>query len=77
MVWMKKTLNIDAELLAEARRICGAATDTQTIREGLLALVRRAALERLASYREPGARDTPRRREEPARHGRARRASAQ
>ncbi|HET9783528.1 MAG TPA: type II toxin-antitoxin system VapB family antitoxin [Terriglobales bacterium] len=47
MAWMKKTLNIDAELLAEARKVSGAATDTETIRQGLQALVRRAAYERL------------------------------
>lgn len=59
---MKKTLNIDAELLAEARKTSGAPTDTATIHEGLHALVRRAAFERMLRYREPGARDTPRRR---------------
>lgn len=60
---MKKTLNIDAELLAEARAICKASTDTETIHQGLRALVRQAAYERLGRYREPGARDVPRRRE--------------
>lgn len=60
---MKKTLNIDAALLAEARAACRAATDTETVQRGLQALVRRVALERLIAYREPGARDVPRRRE--------------
>lgn len=60
---MKKTLNIDAGLLAEARAACRAATDTETVQRGLQALVRRAALERLIAYREPGARDVQRRRE--------------
>ncbi len=62
---MKKTLNIDAELLAEARAICKARTDTETIHQGLRALVRQAAYERLRRYlgSEPDARDVPRRRE--------------
>lgn len=60
---MKKTLNIDAALLAEARASCGAATDTETVRRGLEELVRQAALDRLIAYREPDAQDTPRRRE--------------
>ncbi|MGH9414238.1 MAG: type II toxin-antitoxin system VapB family antitoxin [Terriglobales bacterium] len=70
---MKKTLNIDAKLLAEARASCGARTDTATIHEGLLALVRRAAFERMLQYAgsEPNAQNVPRRREAP----RARRAA--
>ncbi|HEY7855421.1 MAG TPA: type II toxin-antitoxin system VapB family antitoxin [Terriglobales bacterium] len=60
---MKKTLNIDGELLAEARASCGAGTDTETIRRGLEALVREAAMDRLIAYREPDAPDTRRRRE--------------
>ena len=65
---MKKTLNIDDELFGEAKAACGAATDTETIRLGLEALVRRAAFERLRSLRgtEPHAEDAPRRREKPA-----------
>jgi len=59
---MKKTLNIDAALLAEARACCGAPTDTETVRRGLEDLVRQAALDRLIAYREPDAEDTPRRR---------------
>jgi hypothetical protein len=35
---MKKTLNIDDELFQEAKRDCGAATDTATVRLGLEAL---------------------------------------
>ena len=66
---MKKTLHIDERLLAEARAATGAATDTETVRLGLDALVRRAAYERLRALRgsEPSARDVPRRRPEPAR----------
>jgi Arc/MetJ family transcription regulator len=64
-VWMKRTLHIDERLLREARRACGAGTDTETVPLGLQALVRRAAYERLRALRgsEPRARDVPRRRE--------------
>ena len=62
---MKKTLHVDEQLLREARSATGAKTDTETIRLGLEALVRRAAYERLRALRgsEPSARDTPRRRD--------------
>ena len=65
IVCMKKTLNIDEDLLREARRAAHATTDTDTVRLGLEALVRRAAYERLRALRgaEPNARDVPRRRE--------------
>jgi hypothetical protein len=65
---MKKTLIIQDALLAEARSACGAATDTDTIRLGLEALVRHAAHQRLRSLRgsEPGARDVARRRKKAA-----------
>ena len=61
---MKKTLHIDETLLAAAKTSCKALTDTETVRLGLEALVRRAAYERLRALRgaEKGARDTPRRR---------------
>lgn len=64
---MKKTLNIDDELLREARSASGATTNTDTVRLGLEALVRQAAYERLRALRgrEPGAIDVPRRREPP------------
>jgi len=66
---MKKTMHIDGNLLAEARAASGAATDTDTVRLGLEALVRRAAYERLRALRgsEPSARDVPRRREDAGR----------
>jgi hypothetical protein len=66
---MKKTFNIDAKLLSEAKAACGASTDTDTIRLGLDALVRHAAYERLRALRgtEPEAQDVPRRRERPSR----------
>ncbi len=64
---MKKTLNIDNQLFQEAKAACGAATDTETVRLGLQALVRHAAYERLRALRgsEPHAQDVPRRREKP------------
>ncbi len=46
---MKKTLNIDAELLAEAREASGSTTDTDTVRLGLEALVRKAAYQRASA----------------------------
>jgi Arc/MetJ family transcription regulator len=63
---MKKTFNVDDKLLKEAKEACGARTDTETIRLGLEALVRRAAAERMIAYggMEPDAEDVPRRREE-------------
>jgi Arc/MetJ family transcription regulator len=62
---MKKTLHIDEKLLAEARAVSGATTDTETVRLGLHALVRHAAYQRLRSLRgtEPTAKDVSRRRE--------------
>ena len=65
---MKKTFNVEDRLLREAREACGAGTDTETIRLGLEALVRRAAYQRMRIYlgTEPDARDIPRRREKPA-----------
>jgi Arc/MetJ family transcription regulator len=62
---MKKTLNVDDALFEEAKRASGATTDTETVRLGLEALVRRAANERLRSLlgSEPQAQDVPRRRE--------------
>jgi Arc/MetJ family transcription regulator len=65
----KKTLHIDQKLLAEARMVSGATTDTEAVRLGLEALLRHAAYERLRALRgsEPAARDVPRRREKPTR----------
>jgi hypothetical protein len=62
---MKKTLNFDDRLFNQAKAACGATTDTETVRLGLEALVRRAAYQRLSALRgsEPNAQDTPRRRE--------------
>jgi hypothetical protein len=62
---MKKTLNVDNELLRKAKAASGATTDTDTVRLGLEALVRHAAYERLRALRgsEPSAPDVPRRRD--------------
>jgi Arc/MetJ family transcription regulator len=70
---MKKTLHIDDKLLKEARLVSKAATDTETVRLGLEALVRHAAYERLRALRgsAPGAKDVPRRRESPSGRRRA------
>lgn len=67
MICMKKTFHVDQALLKEARDVSGAKTDTETLRLGLEALIRRAAYERLRVLRgsEPGARDVARRRESP------------
>lgn len=65
IICMKKTFHIDEALFQEAKVACGATTDTETVRLGLEALVRRAAYERLRALRgtEPHACDVPRRRE--------------
>jgi Arc/MetJ family transcription regulator len=62
---MKKTLHVDERLLRDARSASGAKTDTETVRLGLEALVRRGAYERLRALRgsEPKTQGTPRRRE--------------
>ena len=62
---MKKTFNLDDELFQEAKKACGAATDTETVRMGLDALIRHAAYQRLRALRgsEPRAQDVPRHRE--------------
>jgi Arc/MetJ family transcription regulator len=64
---MKKTLNIDDDLFHQAKTACGAATDTETVRLGLQALVRHAAYQNLRALigSEPNAQDVPRRRERP------------
>lgn len=65
MIQMKKTLHIDEHLLREARAASGASTDTETVRLGLEALLRRRAYERLRALRggDSGAREIARRRE--------------
>lgn len=65
---MKKTFNLDETLLREAKEAVGAATYTETVRQGLEALVRHAAYQRARTFfgSEPNAQDVPRRRERPA-----------
>ena len=65
---MKKTMHVDERLLRDAKSASGARTDTETVRLGLEALVRRAAYERLRALRgsEPHAPPTRRRRERSA-----------
>ncbi len=61
---MKKTLHIDEATLRDAKKACGASTDTETVRLGLEALIRHAAYERLRKLRgsDTRATDVPRRR---------------
>jgi Arc/MetJ family transcription regulator len=74
---VKKTLHIDEELLAEAKRAAGASTDTETVRLGLEALIRSAAYQRMRSLlgsEKAKPVDVPRRRE-PARSRSTRRSA--
>ena len=66
---MRTTLDIDAELLAEAMRLTGSPTKTAAVHEGLRALIAEAARKRLIALRGeiPSAEAPPRRR--PARGG--------
>ena len=63
---MKKTLHIDEVTLRDAKKACGAATDTETVKLGLEALIRHAAYQRLRKLRgsDPRAKDVPRRPQE-------------
>ena len=45
---MRTTLNIDDELLSEARRMTGVSEKTALVREGLRALIERESARRLA-----------------------------
>jgi Arc/MetJ family transcription regulator len=61
---MRTTLNLDDDLLAEARRLSGLAERTALIHEGLRALIARESAQRLARLggSEPRLRPIPRRR---------------
>ena len=63
---MRTTINLDDELLGEARRITGMKERTALIHEGLRALIERESARRLARLggSEPGLRPVPRRRSE-------------
>ena len=61
---MRTTLNIDDQLLAEARRVSGLQKNTMLVREGLRALIERESARRLARLGgvEPELKPVPRRR---------------
>lgn len=61
---MRTTINIDDELLEEARRMTGMTEKTVLVREGLRALVERESARRLAQLggSEPDLEAVPRRR---------------
>ncbi|WP_019570195.1 MULTISPECIES: type II toxin-antitoxin system VapB family antitoxin [unclassified Thioalkalivibrio] len=61
---MRTTINIDDELLEEARRMTGVTEKTVLVREGLRALVERESARRLAQLggSEPDLEAVPRRR---------------
>ena len=65
---MRTTINLDDELLKEARRITGVKGRTALIHEGLRALIERESARRLARLggSEAQLRPVPRRRPEPA-----------
>lgn len=65
---MRTTLNIDDQLLNEARRITGVTEKAALVREGLRALIERESARRLARLggSEPQLEPTPRRRSDPA-----------
>lgn len=61
---MRKTLNIDDDLLRSAKEAAHVKTDTEAVKLGLEALVRQEAYRRALAFRgsEPDALDVPRRR---------------
>lgn len=63
-VVMRTTLNLDEELLREARKLTGVDERTALIHEGLRALIARESARRLAKLggTSPGVRRIPRRR---------------
>jgi Arc/MetJ family transcription regulator len=65
---MRTTINLDAELLAEAERLTGLKERTVLIREGLKALIERESARRLAQLggAEPFLKPIPRRQSRPA-----------
>ena len=64
LIHMKTTLNIDDELLEEARRLTGVHEKTALVREGLEALIARESARRLKELggTEKRLREVPRRR---------------
>lgn len=65
---MRTTLNIDDELLEEARRLTGVKEKAALVREGLRALIERESARRLARLggSEPHLKEVPRRRSDSA-----------
>ena len=65
---MRTTINLDDELIEEARRVSGMEGRTALIHEGLRALIERESARRLARLggSEPSLRPIPRRRPESA-----------
>ena len=65
--FMRTTLNIDDELLAEAQRVTGLKEKVALVREGLRALIERESARRLAKLggSEPQLEPVPRRRSDP------------
>jgi Arc/MetJ family transcription regulator len=70
LICMRTTLNIDGELLEEARRATGIKTKTELVEAGLRALVERAARARLAALEGRITDATAPRRRRAARRGR-------
>ena len=64
LMQMRTTLNIDDELLSTAARLTGVTEKTALVRQGLEALIQRAAAKRLAALggSDPHAKAPPRRR---------------
>lgn len=67
-ILVRTTINIDDQLLEEARRITGLEGRTALVHEGLRALIERESARRLARLggSEPGLQPVPRRRPESA-----------
>lgn len=65
---MRTTMNIDDQLLDEAKRITGMTEKTALVREGLRALIERESARRLARLggSEPQLMAVPRRQSDPA-----------
>jgi Arc/MetJ family transcription regulator len=65
---MRTTLNIDDQLLDEARRVTGMTEKVALVREGLKALIERESARRLAKLggSQPQLKPVPRRQSDPA-----------
>jgi Arc/MetJ family transcription regulator len=61
---VRTTVLLDEALVAQARAVCGATTNSSAIEQGLKELVRKASLRRLAALggADPKAKAAPRRR---------------